>query len=301
MSAKELGQLHILNFEKDVNDSGDILNCDISGELSKQLQRIVRQGNNFKVVGIDMSLNTAGQIGGGQVSGFIRYYAPTKGRCMAYREAYKAMMTAMKLQGINHRSNKFYDFRAGFNTLGPNGGAIVNQATLNGATGLALYHPGTSSASIFDVHNDGVKPEGFDGSSGDLFPSGFNTMGVQSTPTDFVLNDAPLFEGNSDIADVNWEYIPFQMSWTPDSTDIATIFEWRPDPALYLAVMTGQLQVFVEEVNKDAPSGEPKPAYLEMSVAVMVSGWKSIMSDGKKKKSRRSRKSKSKSRRRGRK
>jgi len=44
--------------------------------------------------------------------------------------------------------------------------------------------------------------------------------------------------------------------------------------------MCGQMQVFVEEINKDGGAGT-----LELNVSVMVSGWKSIMGDPKKKKS----------------
>ncbi len=87
-------------------------------------------------------------------------------------------------------------------------------------------------------------------------------------------------------ANVNWEYIPFTLTWTPDTTDLTTVWQWRPDPALFLAVMTGQFQVYVEEVNLDGTA----PG-LELNMAFMVSGWKSIMGDPSKKKSR-SRKSK---------
>jgi hypothetical protein len=48
--------------------------------------------------------------------------------------------------------------------------------------------------------------------------------------------------------------------------------QWRPDPALFLAVMCGQLQCVVEEVNFDGGA-----TALELNIAVMVSGWKSIM------------------------
>ena len=55
---KSLGQIHTVNFSKTVNASGDIKNCDISGELTSQLSKMVRQGQNFKVVGIDMAMTT---------------------------------------------------------------------------------------------------------------------------------------------------------------------------------------------------------------------------------------------------
>jgi hypothetical protein len=63
--------------------------------------------------------------------------------------------------------------------------------------------------------------------------------------------------------------------------------EWRPDPALFIAVMCGQMQVVIEEVNFDGGASA-----LELNCNFMVSGWKSIMGDPSKKK-RRSRSNKS--------
>ena len=284
--AKELGQIHTVNNQMVFNGTGDIENIDLPGELTSQLQRMIRQGNFFKVVGIDMSLSTVGTVGGGQVSGEIRYYAPTRGRCEAYRGAFKAMRAAMKLQGItNAANNKLYDFRVKINDNTSAGTPVVfrNQAALDGTNGLCLHNTTVPTASVFDVHNRNVQPiTSLSTPSGELFSPGFNTMGVQATPTDFVLNDAIPFTGSPDTADVTLESIPFMLSWTPDSTDMAVAFQWRPDPALYLAVMCGQLQVHIEEINRDGGA-----AALELNIAVMTSGWKSIMgSPDKKRRSR---------------
>lgn len=290
--AKELGQIHTVNNQFVFNGSGDITNIDLPGELTSQLQRMIRQGNFFKVVGIDMSLSTVGTVGGGQVTGEIRYYAPTRGRCEAYRGAFKAMREAMKLQGItNAANNRLYDFRVKINDNTSAGTPVSfpNQATLDGTNGLCLHNVTVGDASVFDVHNRMVRPiQSLATPAGDIFAPGFNTMGVQATPTDFVLNDELPFTGSPDSADVTVETIPFMLSWTPDTTDMAVAFQWRPDPALYLAVMCGQLQVHVEEVNLD---GSPQAPALELNIAVMTSGWKSIMGSPDKK--RRSRKSSS--------
>lgn len=291
MSSKELGQIHSVNFFNTVDSStlssNRYKNLDIPLELTRQLQTMVRQGNFFKVVGIDMTLTTDGTEGGGQISGYVRYYAPTKGRCAAYRGAFDAMRNAMKMQGINFRDNAQYDFRVGFNGEGRILGqdsTILNQATLNSNDPLDLFNPNDRSISVFDVHNDGVQPRTDPTLTGSLFGSGFDTLGVQSTPTDFVLNDGVMFTGNSDVAATQWENIPFMLSWTPDTTDIAVQWNWRPDPALYLAVMTGQMQLYIEEVNLDGDADG-----VEINTAVMVSGWKSIMGDPSKKKKRTSR------------
>ena len=287
---KELGQIHTVNKKILFNGVGDIGNIDLPLELSRQLQRMIRQGNMFKVVGVDLSLSNlvAGQ--GGQVSGKIRYFAPTRGRCEAYRSAFAAMRNAMTNQGIsNLRDNAQYDFRVKINDETAAGTPVVfaNQATLDGTNGLCLVNSSVPTASVFDIHNRMVAPITDPATPvGDLFASGYNTLGVQATPTDFVLNDTIQFTGNHASASTEMEFIPFTMSWTPGSTDIATNFQWRPDPALYLAIMTGQFQVFFENVDLDSGA-----AALELNVSVMVSGWKSIMGNPDNK-TRRSRKKK---------
>ena len=288
MSAKDLGQIHTVNFFQDIDpDEADsrIMNMDVSGALTSQLQRMIRQGNFFKMVGLDMSLSTKGTVGGGQLSGYVRYFAPTQGRCKAYREAFAAMRNVFELQGISMRDNDQYDFRVGFNGLGEqlaSNATIYNNASLDGSLGLNLVDAGRQdpTCSVFGVHNESVHSISTQAAT-NLFPTGFNTMGVQSSPTDFNLADNTLYSGNSDTASEDWEYIPFTMSWTPDTTDIATGFQYRPDPALYLAVMTGQLQLYVEEINLDGSADE-----LELAVAVSIAGWKSIMGNPKKRSSR---------------
>lgn len=271
MSAKSLGQIHTVNNFYPVSASGDLMNIDLPGQLTDQLQRMVRQGNYFKVVGIDMTLDTVGVIGGGQVSGFIRYYAPTKGRCEAFRGAFASMREVMKTQGISMRDNKLYDFKCPINEATAST-VFPNRATLDGANGLALRNDTNQGASIFHVHNASVRPT-YTGTTGDLFDSGFDTLLQPAAGgTDFVLNDAVPYSGNHNEASLNYEEIPFMLSWTPDTTDIATSLEWRPDPALFLAVLCGQMQVRVEEVNLDGGAGA-----VNLKVATMVSGWKSIM------------------------
>ena len=274
--AKELGQIHTVNVSGTTSVSGDAITVDLPGELSEQLQRNIRWGQFFKCVGIDMSLDTVGTIGGGQVSGSIRYFAPTRGRCDAVRASFKAMKDVMKIQGISMSDNKLYDFRAPLtNTAG-----FRNRATLDGTNGLALSNAANPGASIFGVHNESQRPT-YTGTAGDLFTAGFDTVVQTAGGTDFVLNDTVMFTGDSNFASEELESIPFMMSWTPDSTDMSVQFSWKPDPALYLAVLAGQFQVYVEEVNLDGTA----PA-LNINISVHVSGWKSIMGDPSKRKRR---------------
>jgi len=302
MSAKELGMIHTANFEVRTGASPSttiVGSCDVSGALTTQLQRQIRQGQYFKVVGIDIGIDTTGTTGGGQLSGELRYYAPTRGRCAAYRGAFKAMADVMKLQGISMRDNHLYDFRVPLTPAGAvmgsfdsagNRVAFQNQATLDGIHGLHMTDPlGTVPGSeVFHVHNRGVQPT-YTGAAGDQFQPGFNTILQDSiTGTDFVLNDSVMLTGNEDEASEEFESIPFNLSWTPDSTDFAVMFDWQPDPALYLAVLTGQFDVYIEEQELDGSN----VTGLNLRVAVHVAGWKSIMGNpDKKKSSRRSNKS----------
>jgi hypothetical protein len=233
-----------------------------------------------------MTLDTVGTVGGGQIAGYIRYYAPTKGRCEAFRGAFKAMKEQMKTQGVETRTNPLYDFRAPLNELAHLNGVFPNRATLDGTNGLALYNSAVPGASIFDVHNRNVKPT-YTGVPGDLFQPGFDTLLQSSAGTDFVLNDAVPFTGDRNTASLEYEEIPFMLTWTPDTTDFAVNWNWRPDPALFLAILCGQMSVVVEEVNLDGGAGA-----VNLNVAVMVSGWKSIMGDPSKKKRRSSSKKK---------
>jgi hypothetical protein len=57
------------------------------------------------------------------------------------------------------------------------------------------------------------------------------------------------------------------------------MFSFRPDPALYVAILCGQLQIVIDEI--DLPAGTPS---VTLEVAAQVSGWKSIMGNPDKKK-----------------
>ncbi len=286
---KSLGQIHIANFSDTIGFGtapGRHTNIDLPGKLTLQLQEMVRAGTYHKVTGIDMSLATDGTVGGGQLTGHIRYYAPTRGRCEAFKGAFKAMADVMDLQGVKMRDNKLYDFRAPLNEHTDANNVFANQATLDGTNGVVLFDEagGLPGRSIFDVHNRSQQPQ-YEGSAGDLFTPGFDTILQDlATGTDFVLNDAAVWSGNSGVATTTYEKIPFELTWTPDSTDLVANFQWRPDPALYVAVLCGQMQVYIEEINLD--EGAPG---LDLEIAVHVAGWKSIMGnpDKKRRKSRR--------------
>jgi len=293
--AKELGMIHTANFSSLIDPDDPLTHkhlLDVPQTLSSQLNRLVRQGNMFKIVGIDMILRSDADYGG-QISGRLKYYAPTRGRCEAYRAAFDAMRKAMDLQGISMKDNAQYDFRTVLSPLEnyDNGADIINVASLTGSNELVLHtdlvgYP--ENCKVFDVHNASVSPTTALAS----FSSGFNTMGVQAAPTDFVLQDGLLFSGNENSADTETEFIPFQLSFTPGTTDISVDLNWRPDPALYLAIMTGQFELRITEVDIDG--SPPAGTGIRVDTSVMVSGWKSIMGNPDKKKRSSSRKTHSK-------
>jgi len=293
MASKELGQIHTTNHTISLLGVTELgtpyvaSNIDVAGGLTDQLQRMVRCGNYFKTVGIDISLGVDQDLNQSvAVSGELRYYAPTQGRCEAFRGAFKAMADQMAIQGISMRDNPLYDFRVPLNVTTPVqiGEVFANQATLDGSDGLSLNNS-VDGLGVFNVHNEGVRPT-YEGS--DVFSQGFKTL-LDGTAgrTDFVLNDTAPFTGNEMIADLDYETIPFQLAYSTAATaDFATsTFQWRPDPALFLAVMCGQFQLVVNDLQVGATGSLEE---VEINVAVMTSGWKSIMGNpSSKKKSRR--------------
>lgn len=285
--AKSLGMIHNVNIRAGqfaaVNEK---YNIDLAAELTSQLQRMVRAGTYHKLVGVDMTLEFPVSVTDptATVSGRIRYFAPTRGRCDAFREAFKSAAELMKSQGVSMRDNKMYDFRAPLNNNAVlNLVPFQNRSTLNGTDGLALVHDTVSGASIFGVHNEGVQPVSTTAAN-DVFTSGFDTILQGSAGTDFVLNDALPFTGSPEIANEQYEEIPFTLSYQPGvstgSAGSAIKFSWRPDPALYIAVMCGQMQIVID--NFDGP-GTTTGFTLECSF--QIAGWKSIMGSPDKKRS----------------
>ena len=247
----------------------------MAGTLSEQLQRRIRQGQYFKTVGFDLNLSAHPLTpqAGGTVTGKIRYYLPTQGRCEAYRNGFKSMMNVFKTQGINIRANQKYDFRVPLaNTaVYVNGAQFLNVSSIDGATQLDLS--GLSQQGLFHVHNESVVPT----QQGGINPTGFGAYGSTS---DYVLNDGSLFDGNPMVAERGFEEIPFTI--TLDVSDNSnTTFQWRPDPALYLAILTGQFEINIDELEFEAGATQ-----LILDVNAHVSGWKSIMSTPKPRKPR---------------
>lgn len=293
--AKSLGKIHTVNHRCTVFDGGlglplvlDSPVVDASADLTRQLQRMVRQGQYYKLVGIDMSINASefdNTGDGGILTGKLYYFSPTRGRCMAYRNAYKATTAVMRDQGINYRADDLYDFRVAFSEAAP----LVtppfpNVATLNGTDELVLVGGSNPQMNIFTVHNSNVAPANPLQTS----PIPFGTYGNTS---DFRLNEEQPFSGNEDAAHITPEFIPWSAAYDNDSEEFVVTLDWRPDPALYLAIMCGLFRIGIDsgELNNDNS--------LTMEWAFHISGWTSIMGnpDKKKKTSKRSSRGKKRS------
>lgn len=294
--AKSLGQIHTVNgtHTYSVSSGAGTKNLiSLSDDLSAQLQTMVRQGQYFKVVGIDMTVEEqGGSGGGGQISGELRYYAPTRGRCEAYKNAYHAVRRGMELQGINIRGNRNYDFRVPIHAIGDyaNGAQFLNQATIDGTNGLSLTGATQNNDDIFEVYNKNIQPAQ---TGAVTFDPGFGLPGGASpTPVNFVLNSGEIFDASMQRSAAEaLESIPFQLTFTPGSDSTVWTMEWRPDPALYLAVMCGMFELYVEEIDGDTGAAD-----LNIHYAIHVSGWKSIMGNPNRKKKTRSKKRRSRGR-----
>ena len=283
MSAKELGMIHSVNFTRRLT-SGTSNNTatlvDLPGQLSEQLQRLIRQGQYFKVAGIDMVINPVGSATQAEISGLIQYYAPTKGRCAAYRSAFKAMAEAMKVQGIAMRDNHFYDFKCTTLDSSLLTNDLDNCATFDGVTELALN--GAAPNGVFQVYNESIQPV----QNTATFSDGFGVFG--SAGNNFVVNEGQQgYLGTAGmIAETEFEEIPFNLSWSNTGDSAAMNFQWRPDPALYLAILCGTFEIRFDDVTVTGATD------CDLEINVMVAGWKSIMGnpDKKKRRSRRKRK-----------
>ncbi len=292
--AKSLGKIHTVNFDaKEFTTTGQRYLCDMSQELTQQLGHMVRNANSYKLVGLDLTASEFGGTGTASVSGSIRYFSPTKGRCQAYRDAYHAVRKGMRLNGVNIRGNKQYDFRVALSDLTnyQNGADFVNIAAIrgggdpgnNGQLVLSAEDITGNSQSVFATYNLDRQPVA-DPAQTPTFSAGYNILSPSGNISDFVDNEGFFWDGMKDEAHDEWEEIPFQLAWTPTSDDTAFTLQWRPDPALYVSIMMGQFEVIIDEI--DSPGGDP----IRISVAAHVSGWSSLLDNGKSSGRRKSRK-----------
>lgn len=284
--SKELGQIHTVNRSLSIDQdyTGRPFLVDASSELTNQLGHMIRSGCTYKLVGIDLALEafpSPGENGvGGQVAGRISYYSPTKGRVSAWKSAYWAVRNAMKFNGI--KPNKMYDFRTPMmpTQAYENGSGFLNVASPTGSnqSEFCLTNPiSATDRGIFDIHNQQLNPKVISTQQlEDSFTTGFGLVDIiGSNPSDFVSNEGLYWDGNDLEAEEQMEYIPFTLSWTPNSTDIAVNFNWRPDPALYQSILLGQFSVYIDNVDFDSDD-LPENYQLNIRTSFHFAGWKSL-------------------------
>lgn len=283
---KSLGQIHTVDFNYETPQSGtgtgNAFLCDVSGALSKQFNRNIRMMSIYKLCGADLvvQLPEAALIQADKaiVKGRMRYFQPTHGRCQALRDAYQQMRTMAKSQGVNISDNKLFDFRVlprPFTEYAPNitYGPLVNLTTLDNSNELCMTG-GTTGVSVFDSYNENVNPVDPNITAAD-FGSGLDTWqsGIQ---TDFVLEEGLIQSGNFRVADTVMEEIPFELAYDSTARRVHTL-NWRPDPALYLGILGGWVEIVLDEITADGAS-LPAVDGVEIDVSLHIAGWKSIVS-----------------------
>jgi len=287
--AKSLGQIHTCEYDHAIpspagggNAGQSNMLLDLSGHLTDQLQHMVRcGGNTFKMVGVDIGLEledtTGSDAGSVTVSGKMRYYAPTRGRCAAMREGWQATKRALKLQGINYRSNMNYDWRPLITSGLANASSFKNQASIEVVAGapvpLYINDQSESTTGIFENWNNSVSNQ--QAGTPD-FSVGWNIM-QNAVEQDYVLNEGTYLKaGGRQYADTGYEEIPFQIALDNSDGHASATFQFRPDPALYMSILAGQIIFLVEDcVFTNISEGNTPVA--RINISVYVSGWKSIM------------------------
>lgn len=310
---KSLGQIHTVSY--DVGAAAYPLGpntkflIDLPGQLTEQLQHMVRMMSSFKVVGIDLALSPV--LGADPLScsasGKILYYAPTQGRVKALQMGYEAVRKMMKLVGVTPTHHVGYDFRPPFADPATflNGVDFGNQAAIedNGLASCMANGPGSSN--IFGVYNQGIITRASLGPTAGSYEDGFDIgLRTVASSADYVLNEITYLQSqNHPTALETPEEIPFDVSFTSatgtfgEAALSSSEMEWRPDPALYLSVLTGQLVVAIDTIVATDENDDDVIQDVEFNCAVHVAGWKSILGSNKKRRHSKRRKSHGRKRR----
>ena len=305
--AKSLGQIHTVNYT--INNAATGLSAntsyliDLPGQLTEQLQHMVRMMSSFKVVGIDLALDPfiAQDDISASMSGRLEYFAPTKGRVEALKMAYNSVRRMMKLSGVKPSNAVSYDFRpcftdplvTGFDNV-QNGADFPNQASIEDNGLATCLIRGGGSSNIFALYNQGIIPRDTIGTP-TFFEDGFD-IGLRTTAAskDWTLNEQTTLQNLSHpTAGEIPEVIPFDVAYSsPDGTlpggraVVADELMWRPDPALYLSVLTGQFLLRIDSLSAVDSAGVDKTNAISLAADFHVAGWKGILGNTKRRSSK---------------
>ena len=133
---------------------------------------------------------------------------------------------------------------------------------------------GTGSNEVFDNYNSNVRP--VSAAPTGVYASGLETQLSGGGQIDFVLEEGLIHEGNPNLADLELEEIPFSLTFNPASQRSVSL-NWRPDPALYVSVLGGFVEIVIDEVEASGASGVGAIQGIEMDIAMHWAGWKSIV------------------------
>lgn len=302
--AKSLGQIHTVNYQLNDTIAGLSTNTayliDLPGQLTEQLQHMVRMMSSFKVVGIDLAIDPAVATNdiSASISGRLEYFAPTKGRVEALKMAYHSVRRMMKLSGVKATNSASYDFRpcftdplvGGYDNV-QNGADFPNQASIEDNGLATCLVRGGGSSNIFALYNQGILPRDVIGTP-TFFEDGF-AIGLRTNvqSADFVLNETTTLQNNSHpTASELPETIPFDIAYSSPSSGVAVVADelmWRPDPALYLSVLTGQFLLHIDSISALDSAGADLTTDISLSADFHVAGWKGILGNKKRRSKRR--------------
>jgi len=279
---------------------GDKFLIDLSDEMSQVYGRLIRQGQIFKVSGVDVRIvnpNTVLQDEVMALSGKFLYFHPTGPRKKAWLNAFKATQTARRYFGEQTKSPG-YDFRvglaSGYSTdVGAGNEGVRFNAWLNAADDPLQLTNTVNDRDIFGVYNGSLieaeaPRKNTDGGFGGPFQKDADAL---LDVLDYVTNDSdPIIEQLGAASD-EAQSVPFMVSFTSlyesaagatEAANSVTNADHIDGP---LDVMCGLLGVYIDTTTIDDDLVQSQDWGLEVSIE--VESWTPIM-----KKSRKSKRSK---------
>ena len=257
---------------------------DIPAELTRKTNSMQRQGAGWHVGGIDITVHNTDAVPLGvagtftQISGYLRYFTPTKGRVEAYKAAYDTWRETLSQAGVT--PNRFTDFRVtpmGTSNYANSVSGVDSQVypstpnlvSLDGARSLACFSNAGQGYEIFQNWN--AQQAYSEPTTSQLQSTGLysRTDANSGGQTDFLLEEEVLMTGWNLNAETDYTEIPFVASF--DNENNVYSFHWDPSPNAYLSIMCGWLEIVLDEVVTDGDSALGAPL-LEMSVSVDVLG-----------------------------
>jgi len=284
--------LHVINFVQEVtqpDDPTDIqvnAQIDIAYELSKQLGRNIRQGQQFRLVGYGASLQaqTSNSDVDTGLSASVRLgYAPvTKHSVNAWNMMFKKFMRQKQLSGTVGRYVRHDDFEAAYG------------ATLGNARTSTLYSDGLGDTSIEQVTIYDPSSPGVRTSMQDLYNSANPTTPASTTEFGVTIK-GPKYQGF--FPEQRFLYTSAHLSsiaswtrWKPDF--VGGEYEFESDSVHYMggssesnlhmlpsdnhiSVLCGLMNVQAYILPPDVDGGPfpPTADQLHLSVTLVVEGW----------------------------